>query len=410
MPSYRPAFGALCLVALAALFAACGDGATAPPRATALTLVTSPSEVAEVSVPLPIQPVVQVSDEKGRPISAAATVTARVVSGSGAVIGGGTVTTSASGLATFTNLTLGAVSGAVGPVTIEFGAPGLTAATAQTELRCATLHLALSQPVTRELTTADCRFGGGLFANVFDLRTTLPVTAVRVTETGTFAPTVDIRGANEPAYFWGWTADVGATVNHLAYKALLPSGRHFVAVMTSEAGRTGTYTLTLTPESEDLTCEPLAAWVASPVTTTQHLGITDCFDGSVYFDEMLIGLPQHASIRVTMTSSDVQPVIELVNGYTNTIVASATAVGAASLDFTNGDQAIPFFITMSGTAAATSGAYTVAVNVTYPTSAALVASGASHSMRPIMRVPSARAARTRDAEAFTSHAVRAWPR
>lgn len=380
MPRHRLAFGTGRLVALAALLAACGDGATAPhkvaaPKPTALTLVTSPSEIAEVSVPLPIQPVVQVSDGQGRPVSTAATVTARVVSGTGAVIGGGTVTTSAAGLATFTNLTLGAVSGAVGAVTIEFAAPGLTAATAQTELRCAILHLTLSQAVTRELTTGDCRFSGGVFANMFDLTTTLPMTAVRLTETGTFPPTVDFRGANEPGYFWGWTADVNATTNHVSYKALLPSGRHFVAVMPSEAGRTGTYTLTATPDTEDLTCEPLAAWAASPVTTTQQLGITDCFDGSVYFDQLLVGLPPRASIRVAMTSSDVQPVIQLRNGYTGAIAASATAASVASLDFTNGDAGIPFFVRLSGTAGAASGAYTVSLNVTYPASSGLVAPG-----------------------------------
>ncbi len=112
-------------------------GVTAP-AATALTagpaarlaLLTQPAPTAQSGVPFATQPVVELQDAAGNPVSQAGiTITASIASGGGSL--GGTVAqaTSSNGQATYTDLVL---SGTVGPRTIDFTATGLTRVTSAT--------------------------------------------------------------------------------------------------------------------------------------------------------------------------------------------------------------------------------------------------------------------------------------
>src|SRR5207253_487023 len=92
--------------------------------ATQLTLTTQPSSTAQSGVPFAQQPVVQLRDGAGNPVSqAGVTVTAAIATGGGTLGGTVTAATNGSGVASFTDL---AISGATGDRTLSFSATGLT--------------------------------------------------------------------------------------------------------------------------------------------------------------------------------------------------------------------------------------------------------------------------------------------
>src|SRR5882762_2125041 len=98
--------------------------------AARLAIVTQPSATAQSGVALAQQPVVQLQDAAGNPVSqAGVTVTATIATGTGSLGGAATASTNASGVATFTNLS---ISGPAGSYTLSFGATGLTPATSAT--------------------------------------------------------------------------------------------------------------------------------------------------------------------------------------------------------------------------------------------------------------------------------------
>ena len=92
--------------------------------ATSLGLAVPPTGTASSGVPLATQPSIQLLDAAGNAVGqAGVTITAQIQSGSAALSGTTSAATNASGVATFTNLTL---SGAAGSqATIAFGAGGL---------------------------------------------------------------------------------------------------------------------------------------------------------------------------------------------------------------------------------------------------------------------------------------------
>lgn len=375
MPSRRVHLATTHTLLLTALLACGGgDGGTAPgPKATRLILATEPSATAETMVPLGIQPVVQAADESGQSARTIATVTAAVVSGNGVVAAGASVTTDARGRAAFSNLTLGGVNGAVGPLTIQFSAPGLAPVTIAVELRCAVLPLVIGQTASHALTTGHCRTVTGTFVNFFELTTSQPVTAVRLTLTGLDRAFLVVGGPNEPSTnYWGYWS----TQDNISFTALLPQGRNRVVATTIDASRAATYSLAVAAASADLTCDDNSAIAVSPLTTAQQLSAGDCYVGPWLTDVMLVGLPPNAGVTVSMASDAFVPHIELIDAFTSSGVASATAAGTASLTFTNGSTAVPYYLNLSSDAEGATGAYTLSVNITYPSFAGGVAAAA----------------------------------
>src|SRR5207253_8986380 len=89
-----------------------------------ISLTTQPSATAQSGVPFAQQPVVQLRDGAGNPVSqAGVTVTAAIATGGGTLGGTVTAATNGSGVASFTDL---AISGATGDRTLSFSATGLT--------------------------------------------------------------------------------------------------------------------------------------------------------------------------------------------------------------------------------------------------------------------------------------------
>ena len=100
--------------------------------AARLIVATQPSSSAQSGVPFAQQPVIQVADVAGNPVSSnGVSVTAAIATGGGTLTGIATKTTNAQGLATFTDL---AISGTVGPRVLNFSAAGLSNASANVAL------------------------------------------------------------------------------------------------------------------------------------------------------------------------------------------------------------------------------------------------------------------------------------
>src|SRR5207249_4356852 len=96
--------------------------------AAKLALTTPPSSSASSGVAFTQQPIVQVQDAGGNPVSQSGdVVTATIASGpAGATLSNATATTGSSGAAPFSGL---AISGPAGTYTLSFGATGLNAVT-----------------------------------------------------------------------------------------------------------------------------------------------------------------------------------------------------------------------------------------------------------------------------------------
>ncbi|MGE5803902.1 MAG: beta strand repeat-containing protein, partial [Gemmatimonadota bacterium] len=95
--------------------------------ATQLAITTQPSASAQSGVAFPQQPQIQLRDAAGNDVSeAGVVVTASIATGDGALGGTATATTNASGIATFTDLSIG---GTIGDRTLRFSAADLTSAT-----------------------------------------------------------------------------------------------------------------------------------------------------------------------------------------------------------------------------------------------------------------------------------------
>jgi protocatechuate 3,4-dioxygenase beta subunit len=97
--------------------------------AAKLGLAVAPSASAGSGVPLPVQPQIQIQDAAGNPVASAnVSISVNISSGGGTLSGGPTVVqTNASGLATFSGLT---INGPTGPYTLLFTASGLASVSA----------------------------------------------------------------------------------------------------------------------------------------------------------------------------------------------------------------------------------------------------------------------------------------
>ncbi len=91
--------------------------------ATRLALVTAPSAAASSGVPFGIQPAIQIQDANGNPVAVGGSIiTAQITTGTGGLTNS-QATTNASGLATFSGLT---ITGVAGSFTLQFGQSGYT--------------------------------------------------------------------------------------------------------------------------------------------------------------------------------------------------------------------------------------------------------------------------------------------
>src|SRR5207247_3386593 len=112
-----------------------------------LACTTAPSSAAQSGVALAQQPVLQLEDANGNPVSQGGVVVTATLSPAGATPSNATATTNGSGVASFSGLTL---TGTVGSYTLSFGATGLTPASAAITLSAgAAAAIAANSPTTQ---------------------------------------------------------------------------------------------------------------------------------------------------------------------------------------------------------------------------------------------------------------------
>ncbi len=98
--------------------------------ASQLSITTQPSSSAQNAVAFGQQPVIQLKDAVGNPVNTSGVVVTAAISTGGGTLGGTlTATTNASGVATFTNLS---ITGTIGDRTLVFTASGFTSVTSST--------------------------------------------------------------------------------------------------------------------------------------------------------------------------------------------------------------------------------------------------------------------------------------
>jgi len=96
--------------------------------ASKLAFTTAPSAAAQSGVPFGTQPVIQVQDANGNPVSQSGlTIAATISAGTGGSLANATAVTNGSGVASFSGLTL---SGTAGAFTLSYATGGLTAVSA----------------------------------------------------------------------------------------------------------------------------------------------------------------------------------------------------------------------------------------------------------------------------------------
>jgi hypothetical protein len=347
-----------------AMFAASCSDSTAPPKATGLIFVTPPDAFATM-IPPNKQPVLQLVDAQGNAVSVGSrTITASVIAGPAEIEAGATATTNASGVAAFSGLTLGTVTGGEGQVTLQFSADGLQPLTVTVGLQCALLPISISQTVSRSLGKGDC-IDQGDYVNFFALSTVAPVAAFRLSFAGNFPAALLLQGPHETAYYWGYTDDPISTDYNFSYKVLLPAGQTFVEVETVQQNRAGAYTLTTAPAPEDLSCESHVPLAASPLASAQTLAAGDCVRNSFFEDLLGVGLPPQATLTASMTSSAFDPTLKVLNAYNSSVITSSTAQGTASVTLKT-DTASFYYLDFTSAAASATGSYIFTLNISYP--------------------------------------------
>jgi hypothetical protein len=369
----------LAVAAGVALLQGCSD-ATGP-RPTALQLKIAPSATAQTMVPLAVQPVIQATGADGNAVSAAGIViTASVASGNGIVAAGATATTDASGTATFQKLTLGALNGSVGTVSLLFSGAGLPSVGASTALACAVKTILLSTPLSDSLVVGDCAvMATATRFKEYDFAVALPTKAVRITNTATFLSATHLRGPNEPLQFFGVAATALAPY---AFKAFLPPGITRLLEKSVNGNVTGTFTLNVAATTEDdNNCEE--ARFHSPLSTNQTLAAT-CGGDAFYFN-----LPTAASITASISSAAFTPSIAIWRYSPNEkLVSQVGASNTASVSFTNtSSQAVICYVLAAGGSGTATGAYSVQATITNSTGA-LVAPSSEIDAEALMQLVS----------------------
>lgn len=356
---------------------ACADGATGP-RYAALRLEVPPSAAAATTVPLAVQPVIQLLDGAGNPVpDSGITVTATVTSGDGRVMRGGSVPTDATGRARFTNLTLGAVDTLGGPVSLQFAAGSSTTAVTVT-LACQLQSLSLDTPVSDSLVVGDCRrTSGSTVGNqhkLYDLELPSSVKAIGVVQQATsptspFRPVVVIRGPNNaPDRFLGAGAPTGSDL--VGFKVLMPPGTVRVLATSAEQA-IGPYDLVVItlPEDDDI----CSVQFHSPLNANQTL-IDTCVDNAENigrFYTFILGNGE--SIAATVTSTVFPPYISIWRSTPNERLTFAEGTTTASVNHTNSTgQAVIYYIFVGSPSGTATGAFTLSATITRPS--AVVAS------------------------------------
>jgi hypothetical protein len=286
----------------------------------ALTISGGNNQTAVANTQLSTPPSVVVQDANGN-AKEGVTVTFAVASGGGTVTGAAATSNSA-GVATVGGWTLGPQAVVNTLTASTAGAPPVTfTATAISGCDARTTHT-VGSTTPGSLSANDCQFADGSFVDYFSV--TLPeANAYLFRETAGFDTYLDLALADGSVIAENNDEGVGSTNSTI--KAILPPGTYRIGASSNRPATSGAYNISSQVTSTDNTNCQLVFAVRN-ISTTQGIATTDCLwtpigFPPVYADAFYVLLRAGQSITADMSSSAVDPYLELVR-LNGTIVAS----------------------------------------------------------------------------------------
>ena len=343
-------------------FAACGGDSSGPKHtATSIEANSSTTITAPAGSTALERPSVIVRDEDGNPLEGVRVVFT-VTSGDGSV-GGGSVTTGASGVATVGSWTLGQSATTNTVAATVNGLPAVTfTANAGNPCLVAPTY-SIGTPGQGRLSLADCQFSDGSFVDLY--RVTIPATGMYQFNQNSSVFDSFLVLLRPDFFIFAQNNDIDNTTHNSMVRAILPAGDFLVGANSLNGGEVGNYDLTSVSlgQQQVSNCEDM--FTVPGITTDQTLQTTDCNQNSFYSDDFIIFLNAGQTITVTMTSGAIDPYLELYSlQATTTLVASnddadgTTKNSALTYTATNLGY---YFVKARTTTSGTTGPYTLTI-------------------------------------------------
>jgi hypothetical protein len=260
-------------------------------------------------------PSVTVKDQRGAVMPGVA-VTFVVSGGDGTVTGGSTATNSA-GVAAPVSWVLGATPGMNTLTASVATLPSITFAAIGLEnppVPCVqVIHgYEFGGTVTGALNSDDC-LSDAVFSDLYSA-TLSDAGAFLFKVSATFDAVLYLHTAQIfNAGFIAYNDDESHTSTNPAIKAFLPRGPYVLAVSSVKWGDTGTYSLSSSTTSPDITdCEEV--YSTRGVSLTQHIQTTDCLraSGPFYADQLIVYLEAGQTVNLSMVSAELDSFVEIL--------------------------------------------------------------------------------------------------
>lgn len=351
----------LAVPALLALQAACGGDASGPKHtptsveANSSLTITGPAGQAALE-----RPSVVVRDENGDPMSGASVVF--TVTGGDGSVSGATVNTGTDGAATVGTWILGQTA-STNTVNATVGALPPVTFTANAGDPCSvTPNYTMGSNTNGRLGLADCQVSDGSFVDFW--LTTIPGTNTYLFNESSTQVDSYLLLLTTDFHVIAQNDNAGSTTHNSTIKAILPAGNFLVGANSLNPREIGAYNLTSTTTTDPVTnCEDVFA--VPGISTDQSLQTTDCNQSGFYSDDYIVFLNTGQTVTVTMTSTAIDPYLELYEIRTGTslVAANDDANGTtknASLTYTANNLGY-FFVKARTTSAGTTGAYTLTI-------------------------------------------------
>ncbi|HUQ19575.1 MAG TPA: hypothetical protein VM099_08175 [Gemmatimonadaceae bacterium] len=280
--------------------------------AAVMVVSSGENQIGTAGAALSTSPSVMVQDANGNP-RAGAVVTFTPATGGGSVTGG-TATSNAAGIASVGSWTLGPQSGGQTLVASTTGVPAITFHAIASSAKCGqrTTHV-LGSTSNGTLESDDCQFSDGTFVDFFSTTTAGPSNTYLFRQTAAFDTYLDLRSADGSVI--AENDDEADNVSNSSIKILLPADTYVLGAGSFEKLTLGNYQLSSQVVSQNNSkCELYFA--VKNVSTTQNIETTDCLlpgtPSPLYADGFFILLRAGQSITINMTSSVVDPFLDLV--------------------------------------------------------------------------------------------------
>jgi hypothetical protein len=353
--------GRLTCPALLLVQIACGGDASGPRHtptsieANSSLIITGPAGTAALE-----RPSVIVRDENGNPL-AGATVVFSVTSGDGAV-SGASVTTGSDGVATVGTWTLGPTASTNTVDATVAGLPAVTFTANAGDPCKVTPAYSVGGSSDGRLGLADCQVSDASFVDFW--LTTIPATATYLFNESSTQFDSYLLLLTTDYHVIAQNDNASSTTHNSTIKTILPAGNFLVGANSLNPRETGSYSLSSGPTNSPVTnCEDVFA--VPGISTDQSLQTTDCNASGFYSDDYIVFINTGQTITVTMTSSTIDPYLELYEIRSGgTLVAAnddaSPTTKNASLTYTASNLGY-FFIKARTTASNATGAYTLTI-------------------------------------------------